>query len=55
MDTPWTNFRWWIATRLLRLALKVAPDGSAACNLEDAIRDWSIQCRAAWRARYGKQ
>jgi len=55
MDTPWSNFRWRIASWLLLAALRIAPDGTAACLLEDHLNDWAGSCRAAWTARYGKK
>jgi hypothetical protein len=44
--------RWWLVTWLLRRALKLAPDGSAACSLEDHLNEWAQNCRKAWAARY---
>ena len=52
MDTPWTNFRWWLATRFLNAAVRVAPDGTAACDLEDILIEWANRCRKAWAQRY---
>lgn len=51
-DTPWTNLRWRVAIWLLWRALRIAPDGSAAMNLEDHLLDWSAMCQVAWHQRY---
>ena len=54
MDTWWTGLRWRIACWLIWRGLKIAPEGSAACNLEDRLNEWAGECRKAWAARYPK-
>jgi hypothetical protein len=44
--------RWRLVTWLLWRALKLAPDGSAACGLEDHLNEWARDYRKAWAARY---
>ena len=54
-DTRWTELRWAVTTWFLRMALKLAPDGTAACALEDVLNEWAMECRAAWCARYKQE
>jgi hypothetical protein len=37
--------RWRLVTWLLWRALKLAPDGSAACSLEDHLNEWAQDYR----------
>jgi hypothetical protein len=39
------TLRWWVTTRLLWWGLRLAPDGSAACSLEDHLNEWARDCR----------
>lgn len=37
------KIKWVIVRCLLRLALRLAPDGNASCDLEDMLRDLSAR------------
>jgi hypothetical protein len=51
-DTWWSMLRWRISTWMLWRALRIAPQGSAACDLEDRLLDWADKCRMQWHKRY---
>jgi hypothetical protein len=50
-DVKEQTVRWRLVTWLLWRALKLAPDGSAACSLEDHLNEWAQDYRKAWAAR----
>lgn len=53
IDTPWTNFRWWLATRAINAALALAPKGEARDYLHACVGEWARKCREQWALRYG--
>ena len=52
VDTPWTIFRWWLATRAINAALVIAPKGDAHSYLRSCLGEWARECRVQWAARY---
>lgn len=53
-ETWWTNLRWVIACRLIRLGMRIAPEGWAAGHLGDHMSQWARDVDRAWNARRSK-
>lgn len=48
-------WRWWLCVRLLKWAVRVAPDGSAKMLLHELHLDWCAECQRQWNMRYGAE
>lgn len=53
-DTTWTMIRWCAAIWVSRMALRLAPAGTAKARWALYNQLWAREVSAAWDARYGK-
>jgi hypothetical protein len=51
-NTLWSQLRWYVAIKLMRAAMAVAPSGTAKIRLAELTRTWCRECLTAWTARY---
>lgn len=50
-DTAWSKARWNLSLWFMRVALAIAPSGTAKDRLAIHAREWCHECMTAWERR----